>query len=216
MTKTTMSKPKTQPTADPNAESTRIRCEATAAALERLSQDNQAFLDSGEARAPKAVYHSIEDLLEVVAEDGHIQWHQKSWQFLGHVCSITKIVESEKANWRSFNRSVHLRLQHFAQKAIDEMPNLLDDSPIEDKVIELESIEDFVEQKVSDDQIARCYEWFLEDGSPDRKRAKSCRQGEVKAPTTKTILASYGGCPRQPHLGELDACLNFIEGEDRG
>ena len=200
-------KPDTEPDTQ---EQTVLRCEAAAVALEQLVLDNTSYLESGERQAPSKLYDAMEDLVEVVAEAPQDPWPNKSWEFLEHVVSIAKITEENKANWRSCSPHFHQRLVFFLQRAADQIPNLLDSTPPEDVVCDLETIEECLEQKLTDDQIARLYEWYTPDGRPDRKKVKLAKKGKVKTPETVTHSARIYGPQRQPHLGDLDSCLSLF------
>lgn len=204
-------KPKPRKKAEPSSDDlVALRSESAAAAIEQLSRDNIGYIESGERQAPSTLYDSIEDLIAIVAEGPQLSWNRKSWEFLEHVVSIAKLVDESKSEWRTCPPKFHQRLMFFLQRAIDQVDNLLDHTPPKDTVVDLETIEECKEQKLTDDQIARLYGWYTPDGRTDRKKVKAAKAGDVTPPATATHEANVGGPERQPHLGDLDSCLSLF------
>ncbi|NOY41182.1 MAG: hypothetical protein GXP26_05015 [Planctomycetes bacterium] len=187
------------------------RCQTTAKALELLDRENVDFLNSGQRRPPESLYDALESLLDCVAIEPGVGWPQKSWAFLAHATTLAESVGQYGLNWRDHVGTWGPAISKRIQLAFEEQDNLLDPTLPVERVVALETVEDLVEQKVSDYQIAKIYEWFDDQGYPDTAKAKACRKGEVKAPVSKTFPPSVSGPQRQPHLGAVDNCVHTFE-----
>lgn len=115
-------------------------------------------------------------LLRVVASDRDVLWPQQSWPFLGAVATFAKVLSHELSGWFNRVRVVDIRV-FMKLSQLQDFKDLLhvQDGPIA-RTVELEPLEDLVEQKVSDHQIAKIYGWFNSIGEPDYKRVQLARK----------------------------------------
>ncbi len=188
----------------------RQRCLAAAAAVKISYELNIAYLNSGERQPLEKQYDAIETVFEIVGEHPEVAWDPMTWPFLEFINVTANAILPDAHTWRDQSGDWNHAIGRAIQSAHGERKHLLDPTPPEPEIKELESISELTDQKVTDNQIARIYEWEDERGNPDIRRVKQCKRGEVEAPTQKIFAAQLRGPKRQPHLGAIDSLLGII------
>jgi hypothetical protein len=189
------------------------RCLEAADALHRLYLLNIDFVGSGERVPPETLLDAIENLLRIVAAEPTIAWPMVSWQFLHEVSGLAKIVGRYGEAWRDRGLEWDLGFTGAILRAQAQRPHLIDPCDPEPRIVTLETIEELVEQKVTDGQIAKVYGWIDNRGNPDISKVKAAKRGELKPPETHTYPPSVQGPKRQPHLGQVDSCVALFDSQ---
>lgn len=195
----------------PDEDIARLRCEAAAEAVRNLQDELIQFLDSGQRAAPENLFDAVESFLTIVGERADVAWPRPCWIFVEAATTIGTIVGQAGHRWRVSGDPWNYALCNPIKAAGAERGNLLDPKVPQPRTVQLESIEEFIEQKLSNRQIAICYDWYDGNGEPDQKKARACRLGKVDAPTSKTYLPHFAGPSRQPHLGAIDQALAIFQ-----
>lgn len=186
------------------------RCQRTAAALHLLSLENVEFIASGQRNPQELMFDRLEETLQIVAEEPTIAWPQSTWLCLEEICKLAKLVSEYGDLWRDARSEWDHAIGRAIQLAEAERPQLLDPSDPEPRTVELETLEELVEQKVSNAQIARIYNWVDEHGNADISKVKLAKRGDIKTPERFTFPPLLRGPKRQPHLGPIDTCIGIF------
>jgi len=190
------------------------RVNRVCAALENCQSGRQEFLKSGFNHPHDALLHSLEELLIEIARDNITPWPPSSWPFLLQVANLAHQIHERGPSWQSPTMSWS---SHFWELLgqVYELRKTLTNPPEPEaaKVVELETLEELVEQKVRDHNIASIYNWTLPNGEPDIQRVrKAKKEGGEKPPSHHTFPMQSFGPRRQPSLVLVDQLAeSFIE-----
>lgn len=190
----------------------RPRAMQAANAIKLAAEEAEQFIDNQQQHGQwpgDSFLGAVHKLMEVVASRPDIGWNQLHWLFLDHcnsvatqVCQI--LVMPGMAMWPpGITKSL--------LAAFEEHGKLVDATPPEPHVVELETLEELLEQKVTPRQICHIYEWETEDGQADLKKFKLAKAGKLEPPTEKVFPVKIEGPPLQPHLLPVHECRRMFE-----
>lgn len=182
------------------------RCRRCVEIMEPLEQLLTEYLSTSFTMPSPALFDHVEQLMAVAGSDSTIPFPITTWPFCDRIVELAKSILSNLADWRETfsNAQAQLLTECFGHR--EELLAPRPSMPI--RTVRLETLEMCEQQKLSDRQIAKLYNWFLPNGDPDVSRVWDARDGKVEPPVTHTFRPTLG---RMPHLGLLDTLLTHLQ-----